>query len=798
MSEGYDLRDALMSIDPTTLGGYDDWLNLAMGMHAEGYDYDVCREWLGKWGASYDDRTFRQKWKSFGHSGGPQVTGGTIVKMAMDRGWKPESKPRGHALSWDSVIGPASAKHIETPVEQERPVVDADTLSDDEVEVTPLFEEGGIEELVTYIEALFEPTEYVGYVLRYENEYDEDGNIKKRRPGDRGSYTRTAKELCDSLRKGSIENALGTIHEEAGAWIRFNPLDGNGVGNANVTDFRYALLESDETPNGKFAAIVKHMNLPVAAMVDSGKRSLHAIVRIDAKDKDEYTHRVVKLYERAEKNGIEVDRQNKNASRLSRMPGVMREGRRQFLAGLSQGASDWDEWEEWYAEATDELPDAVPLDTMLGENLPPLKPALIDGVLRIGHKMLLSGPSKAGKSFLLMNLCVCLAEGWRWLGFECRRSRVMYVNLELDDASCFNRFSDMYAAMERRGMRGTNQRDIDVWNLRGLAQPMHKLLPKLVRRVKKRNIDVVVVDPIYKVQSGDENSAGEMAQFSNLFDALAREGSCSVIYCHHHSKGFQGGKRSIDRASGSGVFGRDPDAIVDMIELEVDEADRWKHVQDAICAECAATMEANGFGQAWGDLDERTRNIESNAVSAATEMLVNDGTERALLRSRCDAIRARKDSATAWRLEGTLREFPSFSPIGMWFDWPLHTLDENLKDAVEAGAEEPPKRKSEPRRKNGDGKPKMGIHGNEPIEDSSEIYDEINGAIAKAIEVCAEDGVEPTRNNIHKRIDDIQGKKPEYRQICRWTDAGKTWVRWIPGGPAKDSKRNEKVIVKRE
>ena len=36
------------------------------------------------------------------------------------------------------------------------------------------------------------------------------------------------------------------------------------------------------------------------------------------------------------------------------------------------------------------------------ENMPELSPALIEGVLRQGHKMLLAGPSKAGKSFALI------------------------------------------------------------------------------------------------------------------------------------------------------------------------------------------------------------------------------------------------------------------------------------------------------------------------------------------------------------------------------------------------------------
>ena len=47
------------------------------------------------------------------------------------------------------------------------------------------------------------------------------------------------------------------------------------------------------------------------------------------------------------------------------------------------------------------------------------------------------------------------------------------------------------------------------------------------------------------------------------------------VYCHHHSKGGQGMKKAMDRASGSGVFARDPDAQLDIIELEMtEEVDR--------------------------------------------------------------------------------------------------------------------------------------------------------------------------------------------------------------------------------
>ncbi len=36
---------------------------------------------------------------------------------------------------------------------------------------------------------------------------------------------------------------------------------------------------------------------------------------------------------------------------------------------------------------------------------------------------------------------------------------------------------------------------------------------------------------------------------------------------------------------------------------------------------------------------------------------------------------ARKKSA--WRIEGTLREFPKFSPVNLWFQYPIHRVDES-------------------------------------------------------------------------------------------------------------------------
>ena len=62
------------------------------------------------------------------------------------------------------------------------------------------------------------------------------------------------------------------------------------------------------------------------------------------------------------------------------------------------------------------------------------------------------------------------------------------------------------------------------------------------------------------------------------------------------------------------------------------------------------------------------------------------------------ATRAR--SMTAWRLEGTLREFAKFEPVNCWFRYPIHVPDESgaLSD-IEPETEKPVWEKAKEERK---------------------------------------------------------------------------------------------------
>ena len=639
------ILDLLNYIDPALLN-YQEWVNVGMALKHEGYSVSVWDNWSRTDSKRYHSGECEKKWESFNGSGTP-VTGGTIYQMACDFVYKPPVGAVDEAMGWDDEISRDPLKVIDGVEVQKLKIPDKWHPK---------------AQIIKYLETLFQADENVGYVT--ESWQNSDGKYLP----SKGNYDRTAGELIQELSKledDDIGAVFGDYNPAVGAWIRFNPLDGKGVKNDNVTDFRYALVESDSTNIEMQNAIIRELELPVAALVYSGGKSIHAIVRVDAANADDYRKRVEYLYSVCKKNGLAIDNANKNPSRLSRMPGIMRKGKKQYLLDTNIGKSDWNEWKDWIESINDDLPDPESLAAEW-DNLPELAPPLIDGVLRQGHKMLLGGPSKAGKSFGLIELCIAIAEGKPWFGFDCAQGKIMYVNLELDRASCLHRFKDVYKAL---GIRANNIANIDIWNLRGRSIPMDKLAPKLIRRASKKDYIAIIIDPIYKVITGDENSADQMANFCNQFDKVCNELGCAVIYCHHHSKGSQIGKRSMDRVSGSGVFARDPDALLDLTELEISD-DLIKQQGNEI-----ACKVAKKWLERFNESDISQDDLLSSKVMIETAHSKLPANTYKLMMSEIDDGKKSLRSRTAWRIEGTLREFPKFPPVNLWFDYPVHKVD---------------------------------------------------------------------------------------------------------------------------
>ena len=670
------LRRIYDGLSPSMLN-YEEWLQVGMAAKAEG---GTCAEWEA-WSRTdaerYHEGECERKWRGFGRGGGREVRIGTAVEIARRHGFDPSerhAKPAGPvvAYDWDDEL-PAIDGHEPGPVVRPEYIVPAYIPEAGE-------DWNGCRDMLDYLVALFEDDEKVSVCTKTFK-----GQDGRWRPGNRGNVF-DVKYLTEGLRKqlnGSRDvcNVIGDYDHEGGVFIRVNPVM-NGTGDdRSVTAWRHALVECDDrTPEEQLAIILK-LELPCAAVIHSGGKSVHAIVKVDARNEDEYRKRVDYLFQTCKENGLPLDRQNRNPSRYSRLPGVERGKGRQRLLKTNCGKATWQEWVDFIEESKDDLPDIETADAFI-DNPPPLADEIIGGVLRKGHKMLLSGPSKAGKSYLLMELAMAVAEGRDWLGWQCAKGRALYINLELDAASCKNRLHDLYNAKGWPHSKG----QLDVWNLRGRSEPLGKLADKLIRRSRDKGYAVIIIDPIYKVITGDENDAASMAAFCNFFDRIAFGTGAAVAYCHHHSKGEQGMKKAQDRASGSGVFARDPDALIDMLALPLDEG-RRKAVTDRLACD-ALYVELDRLKPNWRTIISQDDALIPSKIAEwfSKEPGFNEAFDRAM---------AAAESATGWRIDGILREFPGFKPKDIWFRWPCHEADTTgmLKDVLSEGEENIKRRK---------------------------------------------------------------------------------------------------------
>jgi len=163
------------------------------------------------------------------------------------------------------------------------------------------------------LSTLYQPGEIINFVTEYKMSPVKSGGQKPVPCGKGESVERD--ELIDIW-------TLGMPSSKAGGWMRMNPVDGKGVADANITHFRFILMEFDNIPLDLQISLFCKLPLPIAAILTSGGKSIHAWVKVDSHDHTGYKDDSILLLKMLERFGI--DGKNKNPSRLSRLVGVTR------------------------------------------------------------------------------------------------------------------------------------------------------------------------------------------------------------------------------------------------------------------------------------------------------------------------------------------------------------------------------------------------------------------------------------------------------------------------------------------
>jgi len=162
---------------------------------------------------------------------------------------------------------------------------------------------------------------------------------------------------------------------------------------------------------------------------------------------------------------------------------------------------------------------------------------VVEGLVPSNGVTILSGEGGIGKSFIALDIALCVAGGGTFAKlFECRRGPVLYIDLENDDHTLGSRIRRMCVG------RGIDVKGLPIVVPKRYAPGVCLVLDTVEGRawlraaVRKYQPTLTVVDSLIAAHYGDENSNPVMRQFVGGLDAVAREGGMGVLVVHHQRK----------------------------------------------------------------------------------------------------------------------------------------------------------------------------------------------------------------------------------------------------------------------
>lgn len=129
-------------------------------------------------------------------------------------------------------------------------------------------------------------------------------------------------------------------------------LETNFAGDENLNSYKFCLIEVDsfdgaEVPIEIQYNFIKSLKIPYSMITFSGKKSLHVLVPLNAKNKKEYEERQKLLYNICNANGLKIDPACKNPGRETRLPFTFRNNVEQKLIDIKAN-SEFKSFLEWY------------------------------------------------------------------------------------------------------------------------------------------------------------------------------------------------------------------------------------------------------------------------------------------------------------------------------------------------------------------------------------------------------------------------------------------------------------------
>jgi RecA-family ATPase len=302
------------------------------------------------------------------------------------------------------------------------------------------------------------------------------------------------------------------------------------------------LLEWDTVTKEEQRARIAQSNLPVTAIVDSGGKSVHAWVRVDAKDRAEYDARVAQVF--ALFADCPPDKQNKNPSRFTRLPCAFRGDKRQALIDINQGLANWEAWTAWKGQQDEALQQAADGTEVFDLEAMDAFDSTADPTVLVGRErrwlckgyaIQIVGFAGTGKSTLCMQMCTHWALGINLFGLQpVRPLKMLLINSEND----FGDMAEMWSGSTRDFTMGEKARlKEQLFIVRNTKARGAAFIEALEGYIKRFNPDVVVIDPLLAfVDFEIADQAQTTAFLRGLILPLLQRTGVALVYYHHTNK----------------------------------------------------------------------------------------------------------------------------------------------------------------------------------------------------------------------------------------------------------------------
>jgi RecA-family ATPase len=365
----------------------------------------------------------------------------------------------------------------------------------------------------------------------------------RERPDGAGE-TRSREEWIELFKGDGLKEWQGYA---VGVYVSINANNGNGRASDNITKYRHCLIEFDESTLQEQWAIIKRSGLPTSAIIKSGSRSLHAFVDVRASNAKEFSERVAFIYKHLEHT--KLDPANKDAGRLSRLPGAMRTatGQQQELVECGAPTLTYIEWQE--RTIYGDIPEPYKWEDLVNfkEDADPTQLLGKRWICR-GGSALWVGSSGLGKSVLCLQAAITWACGRDLFGISPHGKplKSLIVQAENDEGDVAEALQGILKALDLTAEELERVKQ-NIVIVRDCTSTGERFVDRMRRLGDKHKPDLAWVDPLLAFIGGDLSSQETAGGFlRNLLNPLALSGGWAWMLMHHTPKptrdgsGYQG------------------------------------------------------------------------------------------------------------------------------------------------------------------------------------------------------------------------------------------------------------------